>query len=314
MTSTSTSESEQEQIRLQKLSSDMLKILKNGSSNDVKIILGDGELMANKDVLAARCDYFAATFRWNDNNKDESGNMDIRINDCNKKVMEHVVEFLFTGVLKFKDLDLHSLMSLIDQIRKLVLGADLEKSVEEFLINDILSLHEPSSREDPALFGVKEQDLIASYLKAYTLNLDKIQYELSWRIALFLNCSENILEAVRQMIVDLPTTLLKDILSCCHYFNRGDNPVPEFSTLNPRKVNARIFQFLASWYKKNKDGCSEADKDEMMQFIQLDKFLMSDLIKIVKPSGLFPDEKVDEMMLAHAEEVDKFFLGLDGEK
>ena len=48
--------------------------------------------------------------------------------------------------------------------------------------------------------------------------------------------------------------------------------------------------------------------DDLMQFIQLDEFLMSDLIKIVKPSGLFPDEEVDEMILAQAEKLDKILL------
>ena len=107
----STSESEHEKTtRLEELSNDMLKMLKEGSAHDVKIILDDGELLANKDVLAARCEYFAATFRWNNNNNKESEDEEIRIEDCRKKVMERVIEFLFTGVLKFKDLDMLSLM------------------------------------------------------------------------------------------------------------------------------------------------------------------------------------------------------------
>ena len=122
--------------RFEELSNDMLKMLKEGSLNDVKIILDDGELLANKDVLAARCEYFAATLRWNSKNNNEESK-EIRIKDCSKKVMERIVEFLFTGVLKFKDLDTHSLMSLIDQIRKLVLGEDLQESVENHLIDEI---------------------------------------------------------------------------------------------------------------------------------------------------------------------------------
>ena len=34
----------------------------SGSSNDVKIVLEDGEIFANKDVLSARSDYFATMF------------------------------------------------------------------------------------------------------------------------------------------------------------------------------------------------------------------------------------------------------------
>ena len=38
---------------------DILKMMTNGTSNDVKIVLEDGEIQANKDVLFARSDYFA---------------------------------------------------------------------------------------------------------------------------------------------------------------------------------------------------------------------------------------------------------------
>ena len=45
-----------------KLVQDLLGMLSRGSSNDVKIILEDEEILANKDVLSARCDYFATCF------------------------------------------------------------------------------------------------------------------------------------------------------------------------------------------------------------------------------------------------------------
>ena len=45
-----------------KFSSDIMKMLTNGTSNDVKIVLEDGEILANKDVLCARSEYFATMF------------------------------------------------------------------------------------------------------------------------------------------------------------------------------------------------------------------------------------------------------------
>ena len=41
---------------------DILKHFKNGSFSDVRIILEDGEILANKDVLSTRCEYFAMMF------------------------------------------------------------------------------------------------------------------------------------------------------------------------------------------------------------------------------------------------------------
>ena len=42
-----------------KFKSDIMKMMTNGTSNDVKIVLEDGEIQANKDVLCARSDFFA---------------------------------------------------------------------------------------------------------------------------------------------------------------------------------------------------------------------------------------------------------------
>ena len=78
-----------------KLVEDMLRMLEVGSSNDVKIILKDGEIFANKDVLSARCDYFATCFRnknfieW-ETNKSDFGH-------CSRVIMEKIVHYLFIG-------------------------------------------------------------------------------------------------------------------------------------------------------------------------------------------------------------------------
>ena len=42
--------------------SDIMAMVTSGTLNDVKIVLEDGEIMANKDVLSARSDYFATMF------------------------------------------------------------------------------------------------------------------------------------------------------------------------------------------------------------------------------------------------------------
>ena len=47
------------------------EMLRDGSLNDVCIKLHDGEIKANKSVLAKRCEYFAAAFRWKENNNQE---------------------------------------------------------------------------------------------------------------------------------------------------------------------------------------------------------------------------------------------------
>ena len=108
--------------------SDMVKMIREGSYNDVCIKLHDGEIKANKSILAARCDYFDATFRWKDNNNQDME--EIVINDCSKKVMTRIIEYIFTGVLKAKDLNLLEFLELKDQVRKMFPGDELEGQFE----------------------------------------------------------------------------------------------------------------------------------------------------------------------------------------
>ena len=110
--------------------SDMLKMLREGSYNDVCIKLHYGEIKANKSVLAARCEYFDATFRWKDNNNHEVE--EIVITDCSKKIiMTRIIEYIFTGVLQIKDLNFLEFLELKDQVRKMLPGDELEKQIED---------------------------------------------------------------------------------------------------------------------------------------------------------------------------------------
>ena len=115
----------------------MLRMLSQGTSNDVRIILSDGEITANKNVLASQCEYFAANIRWKEQTKDKSDH--IEITDCSKEVMERIIKFLFTGSIKFKDFGLLKLLELVNQVRKLLLKGDLQCLIESYIVEDILS-------------------------------------------------------------------------------------------------------------------------------------------------------------------------------
>ena len=114
-----------------KFVNDMMKMLSDGSFNDVCIKLHDGEIKAIKNVLAARCEYFAATFRWKSNNNHNVE--EIVINDCSKKIMTRIIEYIFTGILKVKDLNLLEFLELKDQVRKMFPGDKLMGPIEEVL-------------------------------------------------------------------------------------------------------------------------------------------------------------------------------------
>ena len=115
-----------------KFVSDMMKMLSDGSFNDVCIKLHDGEIKANKSILVARCEYFAATFRWKSNNNHDEE--EIVVNDCSKKIMARIIEYIFSGFLKAKDLNLLEFLELKDQVQKMFPGDEVEKMMEHYLI------------------------------------------------------------------------------------------------------------------------------------------------------------------------------------
>ena len=92
------------------LGEDLLKMLERGSLQDVKIKLSDGEIVANKDILMARSDYFATMF--NNNSFVEGKNNSVEMSHCSKAIMEKIVKYLFGGKVTFEDFPLAQLLEL----------------------------------------------------------------------------------------------------------------------------------------------------------------------------------------------------------
>ena len=57
---------------------DILRILEQGSHNDVKIMLCDGQIAANKDILMSRSEYFATMFSNSRFIEGETSSVDMR--------------------------------------------------------------------------------------------------------------------------------------------------------------------------------------------------------------------------------------------
>ena len=115
-----------------KLSSDWMKMLQNESFNDVCIKLHDGEVFANKVVLSARSEYFAASLRWKESNKEKKdAKHEIIFEHCSMKIMTLVIEYFYSGVLKVNDLTIMELFELREQVRILLPGDQLNKIIEE---------------------------------------------------------------------------------------------------------------------------------------------------------------------------------------
>ena len=87
-----------------KLLDDIHKMFQNGTRNDVKIKLSDGEIAANKDILMARSEYFKTMF--NNNKFIESRTSCVEMSHCSKVIMEKIITYFFSGKMKINELTL----------------------------------------------------------------------------------------------------------------------------------------------------------------------------------------------------------------
>ena len=103
----------------QKVIDDLLKMMCQGTSHDVTIVLEDGEISANKDLLRARCQYFS-TMLGTDNFEEGKTNI-IPMKSVKKKLMEKVVRYIYSGEVDLVGLDNHDVLRLMDLARYLLL-------------------------------------------------------------------------------------------------------------------------------------------------------------------------------------------------
>ena len=99
-------------------SQDILKMLETGTSNDVTIILKDGEIKCNKEILIARCPYFATMLS---NNKFvEAQTNTVKMMNVEKKSMDIVVRYIFSGKISAPR-SIPSTVKLLDLLRSMCL-------------------------------------------------------------------------------------------------------------------------------------------------------------------------------------------------
>ena len=96
----------------------MMAMLTDGTTNDVKVVLNDGEIFANKDVLSAGSDYFATMFSNKKTKFIEGETNTVTFSHCSKAIMEKIIQFLFTGAVMFDDLSSAQLVELVHLIAK----------------------------------------------------------------------------------------------------------------------------------------------------------------------------------------------------
>ena len=284
----------------------MLRMLREGSSNDVRIILSDGEITANKDVLAAQCEYFAANLRWKEKIKDGSDSIDNT--DCSKEVMERIIKYLFTGSIKFKDLDILQLLELLNQVRKMLLKDDLQNLILAHLREDIFSLENLLNHSHDNLPTISKCTLCNNiiqglkYVDKYVISIARPEFLLGIIMLLPRIAQDN---GATSAFSTLPDEVVYDLFI---RFNRVRNG-QIWTPMKKKSYNSAQLRCILAWLDQNKDVYPKV-KELLLSTIDLNFLPAADLFQLVKPSGLFHDDEVDKRIVQRLHERDAFHAEL----
>jgi len=269
---------------------DILRLLKNGSSNDIRIILEDGEILANKDVLSTRCEYFATMFSNNNEIKFLEGETSsVDMSHCSKVIMEKIITYLFSGEMKFNDLNLDQLLKLMN-MASLMLLDDLFVNLENFIIGWL-----PDSGVNCGFLP----ELVSGLMLAKHFKLDAIKDEITFELHKSLKDIPHIPEIVEDSLKFkfLPFSLVKDIL----LYNKGEwkEMVMDSSPSTRQKFDAFVF-----WLSEN--DCSQQEKKEIVDSFNVDDFTVEELLSEVRLSGLYSISMVSSKALEILHKKDEF--------
>ena len=249
---------------------DILKMLKRGSPNDVKIRCEDGDISANKDILMARSEYFATMFSNNKFIEGETSTVDMT--HCSKVVMEKIIKLLFIGTVVFDDLGIIELLELSHMAKMMLLNTKFQDQVDNYVKTDIVG----------EICDIAE--LTAALKCANQFNLKNMEdciipeiiNELNYEILDDDECS------CSYSLTSLPFNLIRSIL------------LFDLSSISPSKLPSistkTFFDAFVIWLSENE--ATEKQKDEIVNSFNFEDFTVEELMTSVRKSGLYNISKI----------------------
>ena len=283
---------------------DLLKLPDN-----VTITCDDGEVRANTELLSVRSDFFAREF--NNPRFKESQEKRLRMAGCSKAAMEAIKAYLDTGEMDFNQLELGTLMYVMNVCREILLEEDLFTNIESYIKSAFRAFSGYKFMADPNSFKLVERFKLDSLWDVLSVAINADLFLLATEVELNLNTavpsvirSDKTRNAWRwrggvQQIKSLPMSIMKKVLlyeveileaSLKEYFDSNEKVV---EALLKSMTKGRFHAFLA-WYTANEESCTEEDKREILRSFNFDHFSGEELITVV---GLLPREEVKRMVV-----------------
>jgi len=261
---------------------DMMKMIAQGSSNDVKIVLKDGEIYANKDILSARCAYFATCFSNSEVKFIEGETHSITFDHCNKNVMEKIIQYLFSGDMTLHDFCLADLLQMMNMTKMMMLD-DLLEDIQKFVLNYIT---------DSGVNYGSLPELVNGLMLAEQFKLENIKDALVLELFRSLKDIPHIPEVVENSdaFTSLPANLLKDILL---HKAMSDTDHPGDGSVIP--TTKQRFDAFVFWHAKSQ--CDDEDRKDITESFCFQDFTGQELLTDVRKSGLFSIMKIDSKVL-----------------
>ena len=265
-----------------KLSANLLKLYKNGSSNDVKIILQDGEICANKDILSCQSKYFATTF----SNMDfiEGKSREVSLYQFDKITLEPVIEYLFSGEMDLKRFKLEILLDMMHVSRYLDIDDELFNEIETYIKHKIS-------------MGISSMDYMNEVINGFCAieryKIENLRQDFICDIYFCLAVFDKFMESSIQSFQNFTVDMIKEVI-LFKYDPEVHRPLEDHF---PHPTAKDRFEAFLSWYSKNDQDCSDNDKQLILDSFDLDDFTGKDLMTVVKTSGMFSEESVNASII-----------------
>ena len=287
------------------VTNDLLKLPDN-----VTITCDDGDVRANMELLSVRSDFFLAGF--NNPGFLESRNKSLRMKGCSKAAMEAIKTYLYTGEMDFKQLELSTLLYIMNVSREIFIEEELFSSIGSYI-----KVAFSPDRYNPFHDIVKLKMSLGSLKLVERFRLDNVRDVLLegfnfLSIVHFLlkNSSPDVQDFVlykhpyandrrREFfheLKSLPMNIMKKLLLCDVSSVIAANP-SELHWANPSSVTKGRFDVFLAWYVANKESCTEEVKKEIRHSFNYDHFTGEELVTVVGRSGLLPKEEVERMVV-----------------
>ena len=296
------------------VTNDLLKL-----PNDVVIILDDGQVEANKDLLSVRSDYFARSF--NNPKFLESQSKSITMKGCTEAAMKALKNYIYTGEMDLKELSLPTLLRVMNFSRQILIEDDLYNSIEAY-VKDTLNIAKPVSSashslteelseyigkcpkltflECPALVEEFRLDnLMEPVMQVLTIFLmfwNMTKNQLEYYLLDFTDSQWSLVEQNRNIILSefqkLPLKTVKDVVNMKYDKDKVLRKRFEGSGLTRTR-----FSLFVAWYSENEGNCSKMEKKVILASFNYMDFTGEELVTVVGRSGMFSREEVDRMVI-----------------